>query len=225
MPVLPRLRSSELSDFPRPSSAVVVAVLTVRDDRLQVVVVDHRFGGLALPGTFLHEGERLGDAASRALTAKAALSAVELAQLKVFDDPARDERGWVLSVGHSGAVASRRLSETTRLLPITEGRPSGTLLFDHAAMVELAVEQLRRRYASELDPARLLDETFTVLQLRKLYQAVFGRDLVKDTFRRYIIAAIEATGDEAISMGRPAELFRRGSSTLLSPAFWAFLTK
>ena len=68
----------ELTDYPRPSVAVDVAVLTVRDDILQVVVVDHRPGGPALPGTFLHAGERLSDAAARALHDKATLSDVML---------------------------------------------------------------------------------------------------------------------------------------------------
>lgn len=223
MPTDPAAPGASLIEYPRPSIAVDVAVLTIRNGRLQVVVVDHRFGGLALPGTFLHRGERLVAAASRALADKAGLSAVQFAQLKVLDDPDRDERGWVLSVAHSGAVPDRELPPGVQLMPVMAGRSAAELMFDHGAMVELAVEQLRRRYATTLDPGGLLDETFTVLQLRQLYQAVYDRELLKDTFRRYVIGAIEATGETDVSLGRPAELFRRRPQGLLPPAFWTWL--
>lgn len=202
--------------------AVDVAVLTVRAETLQVVVVEHRHGGLALPGTFLHSGERLSDAAARTLDDKANLRDVTFAQLRVFDDPDRDERGWVLSVGHSGALASERIPDSVELMPLIGGRPGGALLFDHAAIVELAVDELRGRYGRELDPAHLLGEAFTVLEVRRTYQAVFGRPLVKDTFRRYVIDALEPTGEMASAFGRPAELFRRRAGGTLPRSAWAF---
>ena len=153
---------------------------------------------------------------------KAVLSGVPFAQLRVFDDPTRDDRGWVLSVGHSAALAADRLPGGVRLCAVVGGRPIEPLLFDHAAMVTLAVEQLRLQYAAAVDPSRLLDETFTVLALRRVYQAVYGRPLLKDTFRRYVIDAIEPTGETAGAFGRPAELFRRRAGALLPPSAWAF---
>lgn len=213
-----------LTDYPRPSVAVDVAVLTVRDDRLQVVVVDHTLGGTALPGTFLHEGEVLADAAARALAGKAGLRRVPFTQLHVFDDPGRDDRGWVLSVGHSAAIPAVNLPAGGRLLPIEQGRAAGDLLFDHAEIVRLAVDRLRRDYATELDPARLLGEQFTVFRLRKLYEAVFERPLMKDTFRRLVVPNLESTGEYGTDFGRPAEIYRRTGHTRLSPKAWATLT-
>jgi len=203
--------------------AVDVAVLTVRDDILQVVVVNHRLGGPALPGTFLHQGERLSEAASRALREKAGLADVDFSQLHVFDDPARDERGWVLSVGHSAAVAAERIPPGVRLMTVAGGRPNEPLLFDHAEIVTLAVTELRMQYGRALDPANLLGDVFTVLELRRIYQAVFGHELVKDTFRRYVIDALEPTGQLANAFGRPAELFRKRPAAALPPAALAFL--
>ena len=216
--------SADLTWYPRPSVAVDVAVLTVRDDRLQVVVVDHRTGGLALPGTFLHEGEVLADAATRALTDKAGLQRVPFTQLHVFDAPGRDDRGWVLSVGHSAAVPADRLPADARLLPIEAGRPAGTLLFDHGEIVRLAVDRLRRDYAGEVDPSGLLGERFTVFRLRKLYEAVFERPLMKDTFRRLVVPNLDATGEYGTDFGRPAEIYRRTARTRLTPKAWATLT-
>lgn len=215
--------SASLEDYPRPSVAVDVAVLTVRSDTLHVVVVDHRMGGSALPGTFLHPGELLSDAASRALADKAGLVGVDFRQLRVFDDPHRDERGWVLSVGHSGAVPGELIPPGLKLTEIVGGRPTMPLLFDHAEIVALAVAELRMRFARALDPAGLLGDVFTVLQMRRLYQAVYGRPFVKDTFRRHVIGAIEPTGELANAFGRPAELFRKRPDAALPAGATAFL--
>ncbi len=214
-----------LADYPRPSVAVDVAVLTVHGSALEVVVVEHRLGGKALPGTFLHADERLTAAAARALTEKAALTEIDFAQLHVFDDPSRDDRGWVLSVGHTAAVPFRSLPPHTHTVVVTGGRPNDALLFDHADIVQLAVDELRRQYMQTLDPAGLLDEVFTIHQLRRTYEAIFGRPLVKDTFRRWVSEALEATGELSRSVGRPAELFRLTPGFILPRAARAVLTE
>jgi len=202
--------------------AVDVALLTVRDEVLQVVVVDHRHGGPALPGTFLHVGELLSEAAARALQDKAGLSDVTFTQLRVFDKPGRDDRGWVLTVGHSGALSTARIPADVRSVPIVDDRPAERLLFDHDDIVTLAVEKLREQYARTFDPAELLPDAFTVLEVRRIYQAIFGRTMVKDTFRRYIIDALEPTGELASAFGRPAELFRRRPGAQLPTGALAF---
>ena len=201
--------------------AVDVAVLTVLDDHLQVVVVDHRTGETALPGTFLHEGEILADAAARALQEKAGLERVDFTQLQVMDRPGRDDRGWVLSVGHSGTMSSGQIPASTRVMPIVDSDAAGQLLFDHNEIVRLAVQKLRVDYGQEIDPGMLLGESFTVYQLRKVYQAVFGRALMKDTFRRLVTPNLERTGETGTDFGRPAEVFRRTANTRLTPKAWA----
>lgn len=215
---------ASLSDYPRPSVAVDVAVLTVLDERLQVVVVEHARGGPALPGTFLHEGEVLADAAARALADKAGLRRVPFTQLHVFDRLDRDDRGWVLSVGHCAAVPAEQLPAGSRLVPIEHGRAVDPLLFDHGEIVRLAVVRLRRDYATELDPAGLLGDRFTVFRLRKLYEAVFERPLMKDTFRRLVVPNLESTGEHGADFGRPAEVYRRTERSRLTPKAWATFT-
>ena len=58
-----------LADYPRPSVAVDTALLTVVPDTGLSVLLVRRMEGKralwALPGTFLHEGERLTDAVTR----------------------------------------------------------------------------------------------------------------------------------------------------------------
>ena len=142
-----------LTDYPRPSVAVDTAVLTVPDgaDTVHVLLVrragSHEKGAWALPGTFLHDGETLADAVLRSLRDKAGVQGLAPRQLHVFDDPHRDDRGWVLSVAHLDVVPWPRIApaatarEDVHLVAVDEaiGLP-----FDHDAIVTRAVSRAAR---------------------------------------------------------------------------------
>ncbi|MGK9274553.1 NUDIX hydrolase, partial [Williamsia muralis] len=101
------------------------------------------------------------------------------------------------------------LPDDALLVTIAGDSPSEDLTFDHNIMVSQAVQDIRVRYSNSPDPDRLLGEEFTLLELRRLHEAIFGTTLVKDTFRRRFIGALEGTGERAAAdTGRPAELFR-----------------
>jgi ADP-ribose pyrophosphatase YjhB (NUDIX family) len=170
----------------------------------------------ALPGTFLHPGERLMDAVLRSLREKAGVTGLAPRQLHVFDDPDRDDRGWVLSAAHVDVVPFRRLAPLVegdggRLVPTSA---PGPLPYDHAKIIDLAVRHLRLRYEGAPDPDRLLGTSFTLRELRLVHEAVAGHALQKDTFRRRMEPLLVATGRmSAGTRGRPAELFRRAAET------------
>lgn len=221
---------SDLGDFPRPSVAVDVAVLTVVEGCLGVVLWRRtdgtESGRWALPGSFVRERETLTAAVNRTLGDKCGLKGLAPTQLRVMDDPDRDERGWVLSVAHldvvrADAVAGRAGGGEVTVAPVGDaGRdgvptldlPDGqkSLPFDHDRVVSLAVSAIRERYADRPDPSNLLGPVFTVLQLRLLHQAVAGRELQRDTFRRTMIPHLERLDavEEGV-VGRPARLYRR----------------
>ncbi len=136
-------------------------------------------------------------------------------QLQVFDDPERDDRGWVLSVAHWAAVSPERLASRlpaeTRLVAVSS---LGRLIYDHRLIIAAAVEHLRSRYRDQPDPEGLLGATFTMLQLRLLHEAVAGERLDRDVFRREMKDNLTATGQvSAGARGRPAELFKRVRTT------------
>lgn len=219
---------ARLADYPQPSVAVDTAVLTLAPrnnpaagappHRLSVLLVrrPEEAGGpeWALPGTFLHQGERLAEAVTRALAEKAGVTGGHPAQLEVFDRPDRDERGWVLSVAHLAVIPYAALVDTllaspdrVRLAPVS--RP-GPLPFDHAAIVAAARKELRRRYADRPDPERLLGSRFTIRDLRDVHEAIAGRTLQKDTFRRAMEPHLQGTGTMSSGgVGRPSQRFRR----------------
>jgi 8-oxo-dGTP diphosphatase len=202
-----------LADFVRPSVAVDTAVLSL-DPNLGLVVLEvHRPDAprWALPGTFLHERETLAHAVDRSLREKASVRGLQPRQLHVFDDPDRDERGWVLSVAHVEIVRldllASRFADTTRLMPAAA---PGRLSFDHRVIVERAVDYLRVRYRGEPDPDRLLGDEFTLRELRLAHEAIAGEQLKRDAFRRTMQRHLDETGMATIAgRGRPAELFRR----------------
>ena len=134
-------------------------------------------------------------------------------QLHVFDDPARDHRGWVLSVAHLDVVGWPRIAaidarEDVHLVPA--GQSHG-LPFDHDAIVAMALAELRARYRDRPDPDRLLPSPFTLHELRLLHEAVLGEPLLKDTFRRLMQPQLRATTRHRKGVvGKPAILFRHG---------------
>lgn len=203
----------KLTDYPRPSVAVDTAVLTLEPELGLAVLEVRRLktAGWALPGTFLHPGETLAQAVDRSLREKANVRGLSPRQLRVFDDPARDDRGWVLSVAHVQVVRLDRLAdrfaETTRLMPVDA---PGRLPYDHADIIELAVSDVRAHYRERPDPDRLLGEEFTLRDLRLVHETVAGEPLQRDTFRRAMEPYLVPTGlRSARGRGRPAELFRR----------------
>jgi 8-oxo-dGTP diphosphatase len=217
-----------LADYPHPSVAVDTAVLTLAPrtrhtrgappHQLSVLLVrlPEALDGIAwaLPGTFLHEGEQLADAVARSLAQKAGVIGGNPAQLKVFDEPGRDPRGWVLSVAHlavipHGALVEVLTADPERVQLALVSRPK-QLTLDHSTIVGEAKKELRRRYADRPDPERLLGPRFTMRELLDVHQAIAGPTLQKDTFRRTMEPHLRGTGRlSAGSVGRPSQLFLR----------------
>lgn len=225
-----------LEDYPRPSVAVDTAVLTVDDDELKVLlvplvqrseaaVVERSEAGskldLALPGTFLHEGETLAGAVLRSLRDKAGVLGRSPRQLRVFDKPSRDPRGWVLSVAHVDVVPLPALSEAlahdgVRLAPADDAAALDGLPYEQGEIVRAAVEAVRVEYRAAPDPGALLGEPFTLAELRKLHTAVLGEEPMRDTFRRYMEPRLQATEEmTGGGRGRPSRKWRRRWPTVL----------
>lgn len=228
---------ADLKRFPRPSVAVDVAVLTVFDADLRVVLwrrTGHTHPGeWALPGSFLRSRERLARAVQRTLADKCGIRGLSPIQLMVMDDPDRDDRGWVLSVAYlevvdAAALATRTSSGDVHLARVRRGDVGGrgrstlelpdgqrALPFDHEQIVRHAISTLRARYRQLPDPSGLLGPEFTMRQLRELHETVAGVALQKDTFRRAMLPDLDQLGTMAPrEVGRPARLFRRRSRSL-----------
>lgn len=232
-------QSDDLSAYPRPSVAVDIAVLTVQPSRssgdrlagqLAVLVQDRPLDppGRSLPGRFLRERQRVEDAVTDVLHLKVGLRVPVPAPhlLRVYDDPARDERGWTLSIAHALALPHAAVVGGIGALvgvgPTGELASRESLLFDHDLIVEEAAKAIRERYEHRPDPDGLLTDDFTLAELRALHEAVLGERLRKDTFNRRMLEHLEPVGADDSPLtrsrgGRPAQVYVRATDFRLSP--------
>ncbi|WP_166823648.1 NUDIX hydrolase [Brevibacterium limosum] len=236
---------SQLTQFPRPSVAVDTAVLCPVPGRGLHVLMTHPGDGVwQLPGSILRPQERLAEAVARCLREKARLVDRAPVQLHVFDQPDRDDRGWVISVAHldvlSAADVGLAEDDGTGDTPAEAAEPEpaesdsdhpdspvhsrklvpvhdvGELSAEHQEIVRVAVHRLRDFHERTPDPFGLLEREFSLRQLRELHEVVAGESLQADTFRRTMLPLLDPTG-QAVSQGRgrPAQTFTRRSALAL----------
>ncbi|MGB0129293.1 MAG: NUDIX domain-containing protein [Rhodocyclaceae bacterium] len=198
---------------------VDVVLLTLQHGSLKLALLkrDHEpfKGVLALPGGYIHAHEDLDarDAAARVLKTKTGVESPYLEQLASFSGPARDPRGWSVSIAYYALVASE-VVEAAGVAPIKLAAVDKGLAlpFDHKQIVDTAVARLRSKSQYSSLPCHLAGETFTLPQLQRIYEALMGEPLNKVSFRRKVdeMGILEPlTGQfEAAGAHRPAQLYR-----------------
>jgi 8-oxo-dGTP diphosphatase len=206
-------------DYPRPALTVDIVIFSLRDDRLQVLLVQRGeppFKGMwALPGGFVRMEESLEEAALRELEEETGLEDAYLEQLFTYGDIDRDPRGRVVTVSYFALIpADKRVrfeggSDVARAswFPI-DRLPE--LAFDHSVVVGYALRRLRYKLEYSAVGFELLPETFTLTELQETYEIILGEKLDKRNFRRRVLEAgiIETTPGMRSGEGRPARLFR-----------------
>jgi 8-oxo-dGTP diphosphatase len=204
--------------------AVDLVVLTVRDGVLCVLLRERAAppfaGERAVPGGFVRGREDLLDAAGRELEEIGlAINGHHLEQLASYAAPDRDPRGRVLTVGHLALVPD--LPEPPgdgAWIPVEQ---VGTLAFDHAQILADGVERARAKLEYTTLAAAFCPPEFTISQLRRVYEAVWGTTPDPRNFSRKVTTTpgfLVATGTKVSSgRGRPGQLFRRGPATVLHP--------
>ena len=237
MPPTQPVEQPSWDDWPRPSLAVDVTVLTVEHaaerPRLGLLVIRratsaHK-GRWDIPGTFVQNRERLDDAVARVLREKAGVTGLVPRQLGVLDDPDRDDRGWVVSVAYTVAVPYGRLEPvlgTDVRLAAVQVRGDGTLAsgsavavtlpsgqkrlpFDHDEIVRRAVADLQERYREAPDPDRLVEsDEFTLTELYAIHSLITAGEEHRDTFRRRVEPRLSELGVRRLAVGRPAKVYR-----------------
>lgn len=173
-------------------------------------------GHWALPGGFVLPGEDLATAVRRELREEAGIEPDYLEQLYTFGTPGRDPRGRVVSVAYFGLVGPTKFrpsagSDATEAcwLPVS-GLQS--LAFDHADILETALNRLRAKTTYEPIGFELLEEKFPFSHLEHLYTTLLGKPVERRNFRKKIMqfGLVEELAEKAPihGSGRPATLFR-----------------
>ncbi|MFB7411579.1 NUDIX hydrolase [Streptomyces sp. NPDC056202] len=101
-----------------------------------------------------------------------------------------------------------------------EGGPVA-LAFDHARILADGVERARSKIEYSSLATAFCPPEFTVGELRRVYEAVWGVALDPRNFHRKVTGTpgflVPAGGTTTRQGGRPAQLFRAGGATLLNP--------
>ena len=205
-------------EYPRPRLTVDCVIFGLDESsRLKVLLIqrghDPFKGTWALPGGFVDMEEPLVEAALRELKEETGVSDVFIEQLYTIGTPNRDPRGRVVTVVYFALInlAQHKIgadsdAQDVRWFPIS-ALPS--LAFDHADIMEMAVQRLRGKVRYQPIGFELLPQYFTLTQLQKLYERILGKELNKRNFRTKILK-MNILKEEDILRGvahRPAQLY------------------
>ncbi len=205
--------------YPRAALTVDCVVFGFDEADLKVLLIERGLepfkGRWALPGGFVRLDETLEAAARRELYEEAGLTNVFLEQLYSFGAIDRDPRERVVSVAYYALVklaehAAKASTDAAnaRWFPLS-GVPG--LAFDHADILQTAVERLKSKVRYQPIGFELLPPRFTLSQLQHLYEAVLGTELDKRNFRKKVLSfglLVPLKETQMLGRHRPARLFR-----------------
>jgi 8-oxo-dGTP diphosphatase len=218
------------SQFPAFAVTVDVVILTMVDGELHVLLVrraQEPYADMwAIPGGFKLPTETLDQAAGRELVEETGVDAASLlAQFGAYGDPGRDPRMNVVTIGYLavlrdvGAIeagSDAAEAELHRVSDVLGGHIE--LAFDHLQIIRDAIARVRTDLEVTGIATAFVGPTFTLAELRAVYEAVWGVALDSANFRRSIASEhgwVIPTGRRApsgVSGGKPAELFRAGTA-------------
>jgi 8-oxo-dGTP diphosphatase len=214
-----------------PSFAVTadLVVLTIKADDLCVLLIergqDPFAGRWALPGGFVKPDESLEEAAKRELLEETGVSG-HLEQLRSFGEPDRDPRMRVVTVAFLALLpdaAEPVASTDAAQARFWAVKDLPDLAFDHAEILDAGVERARAKLEYTSLATEFCGRTFTLGELRRVYEIIWDLDLDPANFRRKVLNAkrfVRPTGKQQSpgeAGGRPAELYRAGGATTLHP--------
>jgi 8-oxo-dGTP diphosphatase len=187
------------SQFPAFAVTVDVVVLTMSEGLLHVLLVcrgEEPFEGMwAIPGGFKRPTETLDEAARRELVEETGVDPASLlSQFGAYGDPGRDPRMNVVTIGYLavlrdvGAVAGGSDAAAAALIPVSDVlKGKVDLAFDHLHIVRDAIDRVRTELELTGIAAAFVGPTFTLAELRAVYEAVWGVQLDAANFRRRVV--------------------------------------
>lgn len=220
-------RDAEHSDVTRVAVSTVIFSLRrdAESDCSRVVLPlvrrtrDPHEGLWALPGGWLAISENLADAASRTLEETTALTPSYLEQLYAFGDVGRSPSR-VVSIVYWALLRADEVVAQVAAHAAEGGTPENVawfdtnnlpaLAFDHAEIIDYALWRLRNKVGYSRIAHGLLPETFTLADLREVYEAILGRRLDPANFRRQVENSGTLIPTDSFRTGshRPARLYR-----------------
>lgn len=176
--------------YPHPAVTCDCVVLGFDGQDLNVLLVlrgvDPYKGCWALPGGFMREQETIEECAIRELREETHLELSSLKQFHLFSAVDRDPRGRVVTMAFYALVKHQSVrggddAEKAQWFPIGQ---LPDLAFDHAEIIQTAMTQIRKDIHFEPIGFDLLDETFTIPQLQRLYEVILEKRFDRRNFQK-----------------------------------------
>lgn len=198
--------------------AVDCVIFGYRDKNMQILLIQRGIdpfkGCWALPGGFVLPHESLEDAAKRELQEETGMESVFMEQLYSFGAVNRDPRTRVISIVYYALIPligdPKASSDAAHAqwVPI-EDMPD--LAFDHAKIVEMALNRVRGKVRYQPVGFELLPKKFTLTQLQRLYETILGRPLDKRNFRKKLqkLDILIQTDEREVGVSHRAAYFWR----------------
>jgi 8-oxo-dGTP diphosphatase len=198
--------------------AVDCVIFGYEEGQLKLLLYPRAFepakGSWSLIGGFIKENESAEDAASRILLNTTGLENVYMQQVMAFSDPCREPFERVISIAYYALIRMERYKKSCSddqgaiWWHINELPP---LIFDHGDMITQSLEKLRQKAGSSLIGSELLPPKFTLLELRKLYEAIYQRVFDPGNFRKKMLSLgiFERLNQKDISQSKKGAYYYR----------------
>lgn len=180
---------------PKHFVATDCVIFGYRNEELCLLLYPRSFepskGSWSLMGGFVQDNESSDDAAKRVLKKTTGLQEIFMEQVETFTRPDRDPEARVISISYYALIRIDEYDEMcfgeygAHWWPITK---LPKMVFDHSEIVKKAQTKLQQMAGYTLVGKELLPEEFTLMQLRKLYEAIFQRDFDPGNFRKKILS-------------------------------------
>ena len=214
-------------DYPAFGVTADLVILTVRDGTLCVALIERKEppfkGRLALPGGFISRHGRdntLEQTALRELREETGIQPdeVHLEQLKTYWTRGRDPRQEVVTVAWLALGPIDTELQAGSDAAYADWYPvdfalAQQLAFDHNEILRDGVERARAKLEYTDIAATFLPRRFTIADVRRIYEVIWGEDLDPGNFQRKMTDVFERVDNESVQpsggRGRPASLFTR----------------
>lgn len=175
--------------------AVDCVIFGYSESELQLLLFKRQIepckGEWSLVGGFVEQEESSDDAAKRVLHNLTGLKDIYLEQVEAFTAVNRDPGGRVISLVYYALIRQDKQDKSlihdfgAQWLPVKQ---LPDLIFDHNEMVDKSLHKLRIKASHELIGKQLLPDSFTLLELRSLYNAIYQREFDPGNFRKKILS-------------------------------------
>jgi ADP-ribose pyrophosphatase YjhB (NUDIX family) len=203
--------------------SVDCVILGYQDEEIKLLLYPRSFepfkGNWSLLGGFVEENESADEAAARILKQTTGLEQIFLEQVASFSKPNRDPEARVISLAYYALIRidlhdEERVKENGAFWVSINKLPN--LIFDHQEMFEKALVKLQQKAGFSLCGSELLPEMFTLIQLRKLYEAIFQREFDPGNFRKKILSlgVLEKLSEKDASESRKGAFYYKAKSNI-----------